>query len=823
MDYNRTNQFIKAAIILCAVLASGFAEARPTYSVTEQTLNVDPAGVSCSANPGSCFKVHYVTSSSDAPASTDTSPNNGIPDYIDSVVEALKQTYQREIVELGWQPPPSDSGLASNGGDGRYDVYVTTVSCSGIAFVDDEAAVSAGSNNWVSHMVLGKDMQACYNASFINTGPGDLSTLSEYQVILDVIAHEFHHSIQDGLNDFASGQFKEASSNWMNDEAFDNINANVLSTALGDHILFSDPSVPLNTTSRGGYGGWFWLRYLSERFGHAFVRDIWAQLDTVTNNELTATATELGTRGTTLKDSWVDFSGKLLAKSWFEEGATYPDVAIQNAGSPFSTYPISSSSYSIDHLARSYLKFNPSTSSSSLLQIQINGPNSVDSGATKIEYRADGRRVDNRVTFDSSNDGTTTVSGFSTSPPPTEPAARTSSVVVVLANASTSTDSASFQLCAPNCSIVTGVADPQILPWGAALGNVPPLWQTVDIWVDNDGDCMPAAAGQPGCNEPDDTSTADVDAEPTRGLSNNLYARIRNLGDTAATGVQVRFEYAPFGVALPTRTWALIGTATADLAAAGDSAGNDVKITSVAWDLSDLSFNNAGAWDIPSTSTVETLADFTHFCVRVTLSFTGDGNTDNNLAQNNFGDIPATASGRTMRFIIGNPFEESHAGRFRFAGKLPEGWSVEFPGLDLDKNIQLKPGEIRWVEAKLKRPATTVHLAKDVLVDLSLEYDGKKAGGISVRLASSGDSPNPVLPDTDNDGVIDADEPYGDADKDGKPNVNDPDSDNDGIKDGDDPKPWVKDNGGNNWWWLLLILLLVLILVLILWLTKKPK
>lgn len=823
MDNKIIHRSLQLFLALCVVLVTGVAESRPTYTVTEQTLNVDPAGVSCSSTPGRCFKIHYVNSSTDAPSSTDTSPANGVPDYIDLVSDALKQTYQREIVDLGWQAPPSDSGISDNGGDGRYDVYVMNISCGGIASVSSDAAVSPGSNNWVSHMKLGKDMQTCYNSSGINSGPGDLSTLTEYQVVLDVVVHEFHHSIQNGLNANSNGRFKEASSNWMNDEAVNDINANVKSSALGDFILFTNPSTSLTSTG-GGYGGWFWLRYLSERFGHAVVRDIWAQLDTTTNDEKVAYQTVLSARGTNLKDSWIDFSGKLLAKNWFREGATYPEVSIQNSGSPFSTYPVTSSSYTIDHLARRYLQFNPSTSSSSLLQVQINGPDGVDSGATKIEYRADGRRVDGRVSFNSTNDGSTTVSGFSTSPPPAEPAARTSSAVVALANASSATDGSSFQLCSPNCSIVTGIADPQILPWGAALGNVPPLWQTVDIWVDNDGDCMPAAAGQPGCNEPDDSGTPAVDAEPTRGLSNTLFARIRNLGDIAATGVQVRFEYAPFGVALPTRTWALIGTATADLAAAGDSSGNDVRITSVTWDLSDLTFNNGGAWDIPSTTTVETLADFTHFCVRVTLTFTGDGNSDNNVAQNNFGDIPATASGRTMRFLMGNPSNEKREAQFRFSGQLPEGWSANLIGLDLNKPIMLEPGEIRWVELNMSRPAGTVALDKDATVDFSLAYSGELAGGISIRLAKAGTSANPNLPDTDQDGVIDADEPYGDADNDGIPNVNDPDSDNDGIKDGDDPKPWVNDNDNskdtNNWWWLLLLLL---ILIIIGWLIKRSK
>ena len=80
-------------------------------------------------------------------------------------------------------------------------------------------------------------------------------------------------------------------------------------------------------------------------------------------------------------------------------------------------------------------------------------------------------------------------------------------------------------------------------------------------------------------------------------------------------------------------------------------------------------------------------------------------------------------------------------------------------------------------------------------IPVTLDTDGDKlpdnqeVGGFDF----DGDGiPNPLDPDSDNDGIIDGDEPSGDADCDGLVNNSDPDSDNDGKPDGQDPTPYGK-------------------------------
>jgi Family of unknown function (DUF6055) len=712
-----------------ALVPRGASAQRPTYTVAEQTLDVDPAGVNCATTAGRCFRLHWVNTTAAAPAQTDTTPANGRPDYIDQLADVVSEVYAREIASMGWTAPPSDASSATNGGSGRVDVYVTTVGCNSIAFVQSEGAVAPGSNSWFSFVAVDRDLRGCYTSAGINSGPGNLATMSQLEVIRDVFAHEFHHVVQNAIRRNARSGFKEATANWMNDEAYDDLNVNVRSSALGDFTLFTSPSTALDSTV---YGGWFWLRYLSERFGAGVVRAIWDQLAGATADDLVATATVLGANGSSLRDAFVDFAGKLYAKEWFEEGTTYPDISAAAIAPVHAAYPVTTQPVTLNHMSRRYVRFNPQAASTQrLMRLFVNGPDGQDSGAVVDLDMADGRRVDARVGLDANNDGSQVVSGFGSAPPPSATFARAGSAVLGLVNATQAANGLAFSYCGPDCTMIGG-PDAMITPWGAAWGNREPLWQTVDVWVDNDGDCQPDVAGRPGCNEPDDPGTAAVDAEPTRGRSNTLFARVRNLGDTPITGATVAFEYAPFGIALPP-IFASIGSASVSLAAAGSP--GDQQVVSVTWDLSDLTFNNGGLWDVPSTPAVETTADFDHFCVRVQTTAAGDVNLSNNSAQNNFGDIPVGGSPRTARFLVGNPFDRDVMARIVVSPPLPRPWSVKLVGVEVGRPFRMKKGEIRLGEATLVGPKKHGKLTRDVVVDLSLVVDGERVSGLSIRLA----------------------------------------------------------------------------------------
>lgn len=715
-------------IVFVLVFATQLNAQRPRYTTTERTLDVNVPGVDCAANPGSCFKVHYVVSTPDAPSLTDGDVN-GIPDYVDLVARVLPEVYRKEVQEMGWPAPPSDTISVTSGGDGRHDVYITNFGCGRIATVPSEGATSPGGRSFYSFTILHKDMKTCYDT--MPAGPGEIRSLTQLQVIQDVIAHEYHHAIEAGMNASATLAIAEGTANWMNDEAYDELNVNVRSEALGQHTLFHTPGSSLYSDIT--YGNWFWLRYLSERFGHGIVRRIWDNLATGSSNEFTETDNALRAYGTTLSDAFVDFSAKLYAKQWFREGSTYPDVRIENAASPHMTYPAASGTATLNHLSRTYRRFNPpATAASRSLRIAMNGPDLQPAGGSVIADTADGRRVDRQIPLNSTRDGNAVVTGFASSAPPSEAYLRSTSAVLVMSNASSTADSQRFSYCSPDCGLATG-GDAAITPWGADAGYREPLWQTVDVWVDNNGNCRPNDPGRPGCNEP---AAAGVPAEPSRGRMNRLFARVRNLGN-APLSATVRFRYAPFNTGIAPGIWATIGTsAPVMLAPLGDPSGNDVRVVEINWNLSDLTFNNAGAWDIPTTTATETIANFDHFCVRIEVDAAGDTNLANNVAQNNFGEIPLDSSMRTLTFLIGNP-DPQQPGEARLAvdSRLPAGWALVFKGVNPGAVMKLKPGELRMAWVFVRRPAKVTLPKENLYASVSVTVNGRRAGGFSLLLA----------------------------------------------------------------------------------------
>lgn len=186
--------------------------------------------------------------------------------------------------------------------------------------------------------------------------------------------------------------------------------------------------------------------------------------------------------------------------------------------------------------------------------------------------------------------------------------------------------------------------DPMITPWGKTI-DVPPYWQTPDIYVKD---------------------AADNAAAPLKGQVNRLFALVSNIGDADAIGVSVSFAFAPYGAGTSNNTNEAIDTVIVDV-----PTGGSIEVE-VAWDLTDLTDDNGGTWPLP-------LGDFDHFCVKVDLVFATDADPCNNSAQNNFSnvvDADGDSDGET-RFVIGNPAPEPQWVAVAQDGRWPRDWEVE--------------------------------------------------------------------------------------------------------------------------------------------------
>lgn len=260
-------------------------------------------------------------------------------------------------------------------------------------------------------------------------------------------------------------------------------------------------------------------------------------------------------------------------------------------------------------------------------------------------------------------------------------------------------------------------SDPSIKDWGSPPGTPPP-WQTTDIFVDNDGDGI--------ANEAEDLSTGQL-GEPSKGIINRLFAKVRNLGTTGASNVTVRFAYAPYGA----WGWAAYGDfkeiAVVNGVVLGPAGSPDAeKIIEVQWDLRDLSENNGGKWG------GYTVGDFDHFCVWVKLEFNGDSNPGNNDARNNFVNVK-TVFGKSysIKFLISNPKKERASAELLIKG-IPENWKFDVLGIPDYRRFELKPQERRLITINFTAPAQ-LQAGGPIkrAVDLSLKLNNEIIGGVS--------------------------------------------------------------------------------------------
>lgn len=207
--------------------------------------------------------------------------------------------------------------------------------------------------------------------------------------------------------------------------------------------------------------------------------------------------------------------------------------------------------------------------------------------------------------------------------------------------------------------------DPRITPWGA------PPWETTDVWVDSEregGGWDDPATAMP---KPDNGEAAWVNHV------NRVYARIANVGEGDATGVQVRFQVnTPGGM--------------------GD-AGQFVDLPMPA------------PIDIPAGESRNVYAEWTptvgeHTCIKVEIEHQpGEASIHNNFAQENVNHFYSGSESPwhpvEIPVRVANPFDEPRRVDLEISG-LGTGWRA---GLE-HKWVQLEPETFKTVQVTITPP-----------------------------------------------------------------------------------------------------------------------
>jgi len=343
----------------------------------------DPSSPDCGAD----ICVHWAAPGSDAPPAVDTSPADGIPDWVETVLQTAEQVWNAEVDTMGYRPPLPDTGSTDNGGDGRLDVYLNDLAPSNLygACVSDDPKLPTLGQPGVTW-----DVSAWCEIDNDYTDP-IYAGLTPTQNLEVTLAHELFHAVQFGYDFGEDSWLMESTATWIEDEVYDPVNDNrrYLSTS-----PMTAPWVPLDRT-RGccfQYGAWIWFRYLSERMGPSIVREVWERADGAAGGpddySAQAIVHALHAHGTSFRDQFGDFAAwNRIPALRYSEGRHYPAAPIA------ASYRLGAARTStgwlgtaLKHMSSVYLAFRPGRSDGrrAHLTVQVDGPPRVTAPQARL-------------------------------------------------------------------------------------------------------------------------------------------------------------------------------------------------------------------------------------------------------------------------------------------------------------------------------------------------------------------------------------------------------------------------------------------------------
>lgn len=341
------------------------------------------------------FRIHYVTSTDDAPDPVDNN-SNGIPDYVETVKFVFEEVYSKEITNMNYSSPPDDG---TRGGDSKYDVYLKEIGKYDLyGWASREGLVSGSRREYYSFIVVDDDY-----SGFPGLQDSNLKVTA---------AHEFFHAVQFGYDGKEDASWMEATAVWMEDEVYDNIN---------DYLQylpswFASPQTSLDEpTGTHMYGSCIYAKYLSEKEegGVDKIRTIWERCRgrTQSLDAITEDLDGIGNFRKVFKNfttaNFINRPTRFIDPQYnYEDDAApiYPDMNIE-ASYPTGTEPnqhfvgkdpqpteYGDRLYMLDdkklpHLASHYLKFTPPEQLDKPTKLYINfkkGPGSPNTWGTKF-------------------------------------------------------------------------------------------------------------------------------------------------------------------------------------------------------------------------------------------------------------------------------------------------------------------------------------------------------------------------------------------------------------------------------------------------------
>jgi hypothetical protein len=384
-----------------------------------------PASPICDANV--CY--HWVNFADDpfdgAPAAD--SDTNGVPDWVEDVVQpTFANVWQEEIVDLGNPAPLSDNTSPNDGGENegdpnrhKLDVYLVNVGADGLfGFCSsDDPRQEPGS----TYRYFDISAYCVIDNDFLDFG----GEWSPQEFLQATAAHEFRHASQFAEDAWEDWWLLEGEAMWMEGVVYPDITDRI------DYLVRS----PIRRSARaldhgaGGYeyGAWIFFRFLGEYFDDvAVMREIWARADGSGDSDgigpdepgpdeysMQATATAIAGRGAAFTPTFATFAEWNRSPSrYYDEGALYPSpfTAAEWRLGPGATTGWRSTR--LRHLATAYYSFKPRSTvrPAAKLRVAVDGPALATKPAAKLIVVTTSGYLVHTLSLNSSGNAARTVS-----------------------------------------------------------------------------------------------------------------------------------------------------------------------------------------------------------------------------------------------------------------------------------------------------------------------------------------------------------------------------------------------------------------------------
>ncbi len=262
-----------------------------------------PSQKKCKGN----FCIHWVTSTEDAP------PNQT---WVNQMLNLMNKVWKKEVKNLGYRPPVSDTG---RGGNGKFDVYLAQIGDAGLyGYCAPER--SKPGFQWLA------SGYCVFDNDFVEF---PLAPMDSARV---TAAHEFFHAIQFGYDYGEDLWLLEATATWMEERVFDDVNDNRQYLPAGQTVDSTTPLDFFNSSGSEQYGNWTFFEFLSKNYGNGVVKAIWNKAAAFTGApdqySTKAISTVLKPKGGFKKIYSRFVSANVLPGKFYPEGQAWPSTIL---------------------------------------------------------------------------------------------------------------------------------------------------------------------------------------------------------------------------------------------------------------------------------------------------------------------------------------------------------------------------------------------------------------------------------------------------------------------------------------------------------------